>query len=94
MLDSVSSIAAFATQISTQKTAQQVEIAVLKKAQDIQEEQGKAVLQLLESASVPAQSIDVYAWTDYPSDLFATKKQMTLVNATTALPHRYAKLRQ
>lgn len=61
MLDSVSSIAALATQMSTQKTAQQVEVAVLKKAQDIQEQQGEAILQLMESSATPAQSIDVRA---------------------------------
>lgn len=61
MLDSVSSIAAVATQLSSQKVAQQVDIAVFKKAQDIQEQQGQAVLQLMESSMVPAQSIDVHA---------------------------------
>ena len=60
MLDSVSSVAAFATQMTTQKIAQQVEVAVLNKAKDLQEQQGKAVLQLLESAAVPAKSIDVH----------------------------------
>ncbi|MDO9103817.1 MAG: YjfB family protein [Methylovulum sp.] len=60
MLDSVSSIAAFATQLSTQKTAQQIDIAVLKKAQDIQVQQGKAALQLIASSTVSANSIDVH----------------------------------
>ncbi len=60
MLDSVSSIAAFATQMSTQKTAQQVDMAVFKKNQDMQEQQGQNALQLIESASVPASAIDVH----------------------------------
>lgn len=60
MLDSVSSIAAFATQMSTQKTAQQVDMAVFKKNQDMQEQQGQNALQLIESASVPASTIDVH----------------------------------
>lgn len=61
MLDSATSVAAFATQLSTQKVAQQVNVAVLKKAQEVQEQQGQAVLQLMEAAKGPAQSIDVYA---------------------------------
>ena len=61
MLDSVSSIASLATQMSIQKTGQQVQLAVFNKVQDIQEQQGQAVLQLMESATVPAQTIDVYA---------------------------------
>lgn len=61
MLDSVSSVAAFATQMSTQKTAQQVDMAVFKKNQDMQEQQGQNALQLIESASVPASTIDVHA---------------------------------
>ena len=60
MLDSVSSIASFATQMSAQKTAQQVQLAVLNKAQDLQQQQGQNVLQLMESAAPPAQSIDVH----------------------------------
>lgn len=60
MLDSVSSIAAFATQMSIQKTGQQIDAAVLKKAQDMQEQQGQNALQLIESASAPASTIDVH----------------------------------
>jgi hypothetical protein len=60
MLDSVSSIAALSTQLSIQKTAQQVDVAVLKKAQDIQEQQGQNMLQLIASASVPSTGIDVH----------------------------------
>ncbi len=59
MLDSVSSIAALATQMSTQKTAQQVEVAVLAKAKELQDQQGQNALKLLESASVSASSVDV-----------------------------------
>jgi|LakMenEpi03Aug12_release.lakeMendotaPanAssembly.Ray.scaffolds.fasta_scaffold3778460_1 hypothetical protein len=60
MLDSISSVAALATQMANQKTAQQVDIAVFKKAQDLQEQQGQAVLQLINDSAVPAQSIDVH----------------------------------
>jgi hypothetical protein len=59
MLDSVSSIAALATQMSTQKTGQQVQIAVLAKAKEMQDQQGQNALKLLESASVPNNSVDV-----------------------------------
>ncbi len=59
MLDSISSVAALATQMANQKTAQQVDIAVFKKAQDLQEQQGQAVLQLINDSAVPAQRIDV-----------------------------------
>ncbi len=60
MLDSISSVAALATQMANQKTAQQVDIAIFKKAQDLQEQQGQAVLQLINDSAVPAQSIDVH----------------------------------
>lgn len=59
MLDSVSAIAGLATQMSTQKTAQEIQVAVLAKAKDLQEQQGQNALKLLESAGVPAGSIDV-----------------------------------
>ncbi|NJA04749.1 MULTISPECIES: YjfB family protein [unclassified Methylomonas] len=59
MLDSVPSIAAFATQLSNQKTGQQLEVAVLNKAKELQEQQGQAALKLLESAAAPAGGIDV-----------------------------------
>ncbi|OAI12196.1 MULTISPECIES: YjfB family protein [Methylomonas] len=59
MLDSVPSIAAFATQLSNQKTGQQLEVAVLNKAKELQEQQGQAALKLLESAATPAGGIDV-----------------------------------
>jgi len=60
MLDSISSVAALATQMANQKTAQQVDIAVFKKAQDLQEQQGQAILQLINDSAVPTQSIDVH----------------------------------
>ncbi len=60
MLDSISSVAALATQMANQKTAQQVDIAVFKKAKDLQEQQGQAVIQLINDSTVPAQSIDVH----------------------------------
>lgn len=60
MLDNIPSIAAFATQMSTQKIAQQVDIAVLNKAQELQEQQGQAILQLMETAVPPVDSLDVY----------------------------------
>ncbi|TAL41350.1 MAG: putative motility protein [Methylovulum sp.] len=61
MLDSVSSIAAFATQMSTQKIAQEIDIEVLKKAQDMQVQQGKDALQLIASAAVvSADRVDVH----------------------------------
>lgn len=59
MLDSISSLAALATQMANQKVAQQVDIAVFKKAQDLQEQQGQAVLQLINDSAVPAQNIDL-----------------------------------
>lgn len=61
MLDSVSSIAAFATQMSTQKIAQEIDTEVLKKAQDMQVQQGKDALQLIASAAVvSADRVDVH----------------------------------
>jgi len=59
MLDSVSAIARFATQLSTQKITQHIQMAVLDRAQDVEKQQGQAVLQLLESAVAPATHIDV-----------------------------------
>lgn len=61
MVNSVSSIASLATQMQMQKTAQDVNIAVFKKAQDLQEEQGQQVIQLLESTNVSATGVDVHA---------------------------------
>ena len=61
MLDSVSSIAALGTQMSAQKTSQQVQVDVLKKAQDIQTQQGQDAIQLIASSTTPATGIDVHA---------------------------------
>ena len=61
MLDSISSIAALGTQMSTQNTSQQVQVAVLKKAQNEQDQQGLNALQLIASYQTPANSIDVHA---------------------------------
>lgn len=64
MSDSISSIASLSTVMQQQKTAQQLNVAVLNKAQDIQKQQGEAAIKLLESASPAApssNSIDVYA---------------------------------
>jgi hypothetical protein len=60
MVDSVSSLANVAVAMQQQKLSQQINIAVQNKAQDIQEQQGQAVLQLLDSANI-TQGIDVHA---------------------------------
>ncbi|MCF7987432.1 MAG: YjfB family protein [Methylovulum sp.] len=60
MLDSVSSIATLATQMSSLKTAQDINVAVLKKAQDIQNQQGNNAVQLIAASVVSAHKID--AW--------------------------------
>jgi len=60
MLDSVSSIVGASTQMATQNTARQVDIAVLKKAQDMQNQQGKDAIQLIASSVVTANKVDVY----------------------------------
>ncbi len=60
MLDSVSSIAAFATQMSQQKTANEISFAVMEKAQNIEKQQGQAALALINSAVVSANKVDVY----------------------------------
>ena len=62
MLDSVSSIASLATQLSSQKTAQDIDAAVLKKAQDLQVQQGKDAVQLIASAVVSPGKVDVQVW--------------------------------
>lgn len=64
MSDSISSIASLGTVMQQQKTAQQVNMAVLNKAQDIQKQQGEAAVKLIQSAtpaSTSTNSIDVYA---------------------------------
>ena len=59
MLDSVSGIAHLAIALQQQKNAQQIDVAVFNKIQDVQELQGEAVLQLLDSAILTADHIDV-----------------------------------
>ena len=59
MVDSISGLTNVAVALQQQKTAQQVNIAVLNKAQDVQQQQGQAVLQLLDSANI-AQGVDVH----------------------------------
>jgi hypothetical protein len=46
--------------MSTQNLAQQIDFAVLKKAQDIDVQQGKDAIQLIASSTVPVSSIDVH----------------------------------
>ena len=60
MIDSVSDIVHLAIAFQQQKTVQQIDVAVFNKIQDVQELQGEAVLQLLDSAVVTAEFIDVY----------------------------------
>ncbi|MDD5322194.1 MAG: putative motility protein [Methylococcales bacterium] len=59
MIDSISGAANVAVVLQQQKISQQISTAVFTKAKDIQEQQGRAVLQLLESAKIP-QGIDVH----------------------------------
>ena len=40
--------------------AQEIDVAVLKKAQDIQDQQGKQAMQLIASSVVSANKVDVY----------------------------------
>ncbi|NOT12401.1 MAG: YjfB family protein [Methylococcaceae bacterium] len=58
MVDSISGLTHVAVALQQQKISEGVSTAVLKKTQDIQEQQGQAALQLLESAKIP-QVIDV-----------------------------------
>jgi hypothetical protein len=60
MLDSVSSIAAFATQNAMQNTSQQLDVAMLKKAHEMQTQQGKNELSLIASATAPMTSVDLH----------------------------------
>ena len=59
MVDSISGAANVAIALQQQQTSQQISIAVLVKAKDIQEQQGQAALQLLASAKIP-QGIDIH----------------------------------
>jgi hypothetical protein len=51
--------------LTAQNTQQQMGVAVLKKVQDVMEQQGEAMVQMLEQAGAPANSgkplLDVYA---------------------------------
>lgn len=58
MVDSISGLANAAVAMQQQKISQQINIAVFNKAHDIQEQQGQAALQLLESAKI-TQGVDV-----------------------------------
>lgn len=60
MSDSVSSLTSLATQLSALKTAQAINVAVLKKAQDIQNQQGNNAVSLIASSVVAARNVD--AW--------------------------------
>ena len=59
-MDSVSSVASLATAMHQQQLAQQINLAVVNKSQDMMEEQGQALLKLIESAAVTTQGIDVH----------------------------------
>ncbi len=59
MVDSISGAANVAIALQQQKNSQQISTAVLVKAKNIQEQQGQAALQLLESAKIP-RGIDVH----------------------------------
>jgi hypothetical protein len=63
MVDTVS-LAAFATQMSTQNSSSQIATDVLQKAQNLQKQQGNDVLQLIQNSvttpNVSSNSIDVH----------------------------------
>lgn len=63
MVDSISGGANVAIALQQQKLSQQIDIAVLNKVKDVQEQQGQSALKLLDSAKI-TQGIDVHAWTD------------------------------
>jgi hypothetical protein len=58
MIDSVSGLAQVAVALQQSKLSDEVNTAVLKKVQDIQEQQGAAAIQLLQSANV-TQRVDI-----------------------------------
>jgi hypothetical protein len=60
MIDSLSSVANVAVTMQQQKLSEQIDIAVMKKTKDIQEQQGQSALKLLESTKVTS-GIDVHA---------------------------------
>ncbi|MGZ5049757.1 MAG: YjfB family protein [Methylobacter sp.] len=57
---SADSLAIMASYMQASATSQDVSIAVLKKAQDVEQAQGEAALKLIDSASASGK-IDVYA---------------------------------
>lgn len=59
MVDSINGVANLAIAMQQQKIAQQTDIAVFKKVQDVQEQQGQAVMQLIDSAQVSSSGIDI-----------------------------------
>jgi len=60
-MSDISSIASMATQMSMQKTSIQLNVALLKKAQDLQDQQAEQVMKLLAATSQGnAQSVDLY----------------------------------
>jgi hypothetical protein len=59
MVDSITGLSQVATALQQQSLSQQVSVAVFKKAQDIQQQQGLAALQLLESAKI-VQGVDAH----------------------------------
>lgn len=64
-MSDINTIASMATHMTMQKTAEQVNIAMLNKAKELQEQQGQQVMALLASStpttsSVTANKVDVY----------------------------------
>ncbi len=60
MVDSISGGANVAIALQQQKLSQQIDIAVLNKVKDVQEQQGQSALKLLDPAKI-TQGIDVHA---------------------------------
>jgi hypothetical protein len=60
-MDSIASVANAAVALQQQKMAQQINLAVMNKAQDVQKQQGEAAFQLLNSTPGNSSRLDVYA---------------------------------
>ncbi|NOT86014.1 MAG: YjfB family protein [Methylococcaceae bacterium] len=60
-MDAISGIMNTAVAVQQNKAATQLNVAILNKAQDVQKQQGEAVLQLLSSVPSNPRGIDVYA---------------------------------
>lgn len=60
MIDSISGAANFVAGLQQQKTVDEVNMAVMVKAQDMQKQQGANLLELLNSAKVGPDGIDVH----------------------------------